>query len=315
MNSDDRFLTTQQAAEKLGLSASTIKRLVESNELTAVKTPGGHRRISESTLHDYAKSRGMNFHELTATSTVQSTSTGKLRPVNESLEYWQTALKSALVNSHLEEARHAVKTVYASEGNAYELGDKLISPVMSRIGHAWQDGRLEIFQEHHACQLLSDILFDLVRLTRARNRRLDITGSAPLAIGSTPEGDHYTLTGLLCELCLLECGWNVRNLGSHLPLIEFAQAVTELKPKIAWLSVHHLEDEAKFLTGARRLFETCRAMKTVLVVGGNGLTPRIQTEFQQLGIPLANQLIQLVELSDSIFPEGRRAIDSLANFS
>lgn len=40
-----QVLTTQQAAEYLGLSVSTIQQLVESRALAAWKTAGGHRRI------------------------------------------------------------------------------------------------------------------------------------------------------------------------------------------------------------------------------------------------------------------------------
>lgn len=310
MKPDERFLTTQQAAEKLGLSVSTVKRLVESDELPAVKTPGGHRRIALTALTDFAKSKGLKTIGQVVSAPMQSTSTGKLRQAGGSLDYWQTALKSALIQSHVEEARHAVRTVYASEGNASLLGDRLISPVMSRIGNAWQDGRIEIFQEHHACHLLADILYELVRQIRSRNRRSGSEQNAPMAIGATPEGDHYTLTGMLCELCLLERGWNVRNLGCHLPLIELAQAITDLKPKIVWLSVNHLENESEFLREFRHLFETSRSMKTNLVVGGLGLNPVVRAELTQLGVILADNLNRLAELSDSIHPEGRRAIDS-----
>ncbi len=312
MSTDDRLLTTQQAADRLGLSVSTVKRLVESNQIPAVKTPGGHRRLTFDIVEQYAKERGLSTVEKTASAPASVVSTGRLRAVNESLEYWQSALKAALIQSHVEEARHAVRTVYASEGNAASLADKLISPVMKRIGHAWQDGRIEIFQEHHACHLLADVLYELVRQIRSRNRRTGMEQAAPMAIGATPEGDHYTLSGMLCELCLLERGWNVRNLGCHLPIIELSQAITDLKPKIAWLSVNHLLNEQQFITELQRLFETARSMKTRLVVGGMGVTPTVRSELTRLGVVIGDDLECLATLSDSIFPDGRRAIGSLA---
>ncbi|MFM7319663.1 MAG: MerR family transcriptional regulator [bacterium] len=312
MSTDDRLLTTQQAADRLGLSVSTVKRLVESNQIPAVKTPGGHRRLTFDTVEKYASERGLTTVEKTATAPASMVSTGRLRAVNESLEYWQSALKAALIQTHTEEARHAVRTVYASEGNAASLADKLISPVMRKIGHAWQDGRIEIFQEHHACHMLADILYELVRQIRSRNRRSGMEQSAPMAIGATPEGDHYTLTGMLCELCMLERGWNVRNLGCHLPMIELSQAITDLKPKIAWLSVHHLLSEPQFLIDLQRLHETAKSMKTRLVVGGMGITEKVRAELTRLGVVIGDDLECLTTLSDSIFPDGRRAIGNLA---
>jgi len=313
MQVNERFLTTQQAAEMVSLSVSTVKRLVESGAIPAVKTPGGHRRITESAILEFAKSKGLTVSDLTASNSpvehvaLEMVTSGQLKAVNESIDYWRSALKSALLQSHLEEARHAVRTVYAIDSNATTLADELIAPVMSRIGHAWQDGRIEIFQEHHACHMLADILYELVRHARSRNKRSDAFSNAPMAIGATPEGDHYTLTGMLCELTLLERGWAVRNLGCHLPLLELTQAVTELQPRLVWLSVHHLQNETTFLTDIRRLVETCRALKTTVVLGGRGLTESIRSELVRLRVPVADDMSLLAELSHSIYPGERRA--------
>jgi excisionase family DNA binding protein len=40
------FLTSSQAAKRLGLSMATIQKLVDNHVLQAWKTFGGHRRIS-----------------------------------------------------------------------------------------------------------------------------------------------------------------------------------------------------------------------------------------------------------------------------
>ncbi len=46
-------LTTTKAAEKLGISVSTIYRMVDNGILTPTKTQGGHRRFDEAQLDDY----------------------------------------------------------------------------------------------------------------------------------------------------------------------------------------------------------------------------------------------------------------------
>lgn len=45
--------TTQQAAEILGISVTSVQQLVESGEIEAWKTKGGHRRIPLSAVHSY----------------------------------------------------------------------------------------------------------------------------------------------------------------------------------------------------------------------------------------------------------------------
>ena len=47
------FLTSSQAAKRLGLSMATIQKLVDNNILQAWKTFGGHRRISLVSIMNY----------------------------------------------------------------------------------------------------------------------------------------------------------------------------------------------------------------------------------------------------------------------
>lgn len=53
MKAVDGFCGTSYAAKLLGLSVGTVQSLVESQELTAWKTQGGHRRIAMQSLLDY----------------------------------------------------------------------------------------------------------------------------------------------------------------------------------------------------------------------------------------------------------------------
>jgi excisionase family DNA binding protein len=314
MDMNERLMTTQEAAEALGLSVSTVKRLVESGELQAVKTPGGHRRISGLALSDYSGRRGTKPPSVIPFSGRNApVVTEQQRPAQESLDFWRETLHTALLNSRVEEARHAIRTVHGALGGAAELADQLIAPVMTRIGHGWQSGRLEIFQEHLACHLLSDILFELVRQARSRNSRSTREGRTMMAVGATPEGDHYTLSGILCELTLLELGWDARNMGCHLPLIEFSHAITEMKPQIAWLSVHFVENEQAFVHDLHLVRETCRTMRTRLVVGGRALTPTMRRDVSDSNVVFAEDMQTLMDLSRSFGPEIRSAIESTGN--
>lgn len=58
----DEFLTSSQAAKRLGLSMATIQKLVDNNVLQAWKTLGGHRRISLASILQYQSTN--NFLDL-----------------------------------------------------------------------------------------------------------------------------------------------------------------------------------------------------------------------------------------------------------
>lgn len=47
---EPRFLTTRQAATRLGVTINAIKAWIREDQLPALRTPGGHHRIAESDL-------------------------------------------------------------------------------------------------------------------------------------------------------------------------------------------------------------------------------------------------------------------------
>jgi excisionase family DNA binding protein len=51
-------LTTRQAAEQLGLSVTSVQKMVESGALQAWVTPGGHRRIHCAAVEQFRVNRG-----------------------------------------------------------------------------------------------------------------------------------------------------------------------------------------------------------------------------------------------------------------
>lgn len=57
MNDNENVLSTRQAAELLNVSLRTIQLWVETGALTAWKTPGGHRKVSLSSVERLLKSR------------------------------------------------------------------------------------------------------------------------------------------------------------------------------------------------------------------------------------------------------------------
>lgn len=54
-SSPARFLTTREAAERLGVTVNALKAWIREERLPALRTPGGHHRISESDLTEFQK--------------------------------------------------------------------------------------------------------------------------------------------------------------------------------------------------------------------------------------------------------------------
>ena len=55
----DPFLTTSEAAQRLGVTLRTVQLWVDAGKLQAARTPGGHRRIHASDVRALQESMGI----------------------------------------------------------------------------------------------------------------------------------------------------------------------------------------------------------------------------------------------------------------
>jgi len=100
---EPKYISTREAAKRLGLSLGTVQQMVERGELRAWKTAGGHRRIDESSVESY--------HQRARTGATVASGTRALRVLiaeddrilqklyTHTLETWALPLEVQLVTS------------------------------------------------------------------------------------------------------------------------------------------------------------------------------------------------------------------------
>ncbi|GIW89232.1 MAG: hypothetical protein KatS3mg108_3556 [Isosphaeraceae bacterium] len=301
------LLKVSQVASLLGLSVSTVKRLSDDGILPAVRTAGRHRLYDPEVVLAYAREQGLPvgpieryLAELQRVDwpLVQS---GQQRVTPEMVDSFERALR----RGRHDEAKALGYRVYEECGGGLALGDELIRPAMERVGDAWSVGDLDVFQEHRATRLVEHLLIDLNWRMQQVNARRGVRG--PLAIGAAPEDDPYTLPGLLCELVLREQGWEVMNLGSNLPLGSLSRAVDAHRPRLAWLSVSHLENPRAFLEDYRRFYPTAERHGTAVILGGKALEAGLRAQLRCASF--GERLAQLVDLARLLAPPPPSAAD------
>ncbi|GIW94378.1 MAG: DNA-binding protein [Pirellulaceae bacterium] len=271
------YLSTVEAAEALGVSVSTVKRWVDRGILPAHKTAGGHRRLLRGEVMALAR-RG----EVPVANMAALVMGAGRRPDVISV---RQALWQALVAACEAEVGNILRRCYAWGMPLETLADQVIAPVMEKVGHEWQEQRMEVWQEHRATQLCAAALYDLKEeLATGFDRK------APVAIGGSPEGDPYLLASLLAQLILLDAGWQAVNLGPNTPLSSMIKAITVLRPRLVWLSVSHLEDTTEFLRAYSELYRTAESRNVAVAVGGRALTAplRIQMPYTTHGDTLSH---------------------------
>ncbi|ADV64122.1 DNA binding domain protein, excisionase family [Isosphaera pallida ATCC 43644] len=186
-----------------------------------------------------------------------------------------------LIAGQSQEARDLVLRLHDHTRNAATLTEQLIEPVMRHIGDEWQRGALGIDQEHLASHIMCGIISELIRRVqtdRAFAHSATHAAPRPLALGATPENDWSTLPNLICELALLEQGWEVVNLGCNLPIDSLVRAARRERPNLVWLSASHLKDPLGFIKGIIRLGEHLKAQNAHLIVGGRAVTSEIRSK-------------------------------------
>lgn len=92
----------------------------------------------------------------------------------------------------------------------------LILPTLSAVGRGWEEGSVEISQEHFASNLIRGRLLSLARLWGR--------GSGPLALLACAPGEQHDISLLAFGLILRSHGWRVLFLGADTPLSTLQQA-------------------------------------------------------------------------------------------
>jgi MerR family transcriptional regulator, light-induced transcriptional regulator len=263
---ETQYISTVRAAGALGVSISTIKRWVDDGVLPAHRTAGGHRKLLRAEVLALARLGALPNRDLTSLSVVS------LGDQSIELPSLSAALFSAALEGDGIEVSALVRRAYHSGVAIEALADKVVAPVMGRVGHEWETARIDIWQEHRATQLCAAALYDLKNELEARAEQ-----RRPVAVGGAPEGDPYLLATLLAQYTLLDAGWASVNLGPNTPLSSLAKAMRDLQPRLVWLSVSHLENSVEFLRSYREFYQAAERLGVAVAVGGRALAGPIRS--------------------------------------
>lgn len=283
----ETYLKTRQVADALGVSVSSIKRWVDAGVIEATRTMGRHRLVLLSSALSFARRENFPVEELLSLA-------GSVQPsvIDERLcELLIESLKAGRAG----EAASLIASAHRAGGGAVALADRVIRPVMERVGHGWMIGTWDVYHEHQATQAVSAAVGDLI----AKARRPD-DSKRPLALTSATEGDPYTLPGLLGELVLREAGWDVRNLGGNLPLRSLAAAARDYRPGLIFMSAGWIADRAGFLRDYAYFYEAATLVGAAVILGGRALDPDLRSRLVYASF--GDRMVHLAEFARRVMP-------------
>lgn len=126
------------------------------------------------------------------------------------------------------------------------LVDRVVVPLMERVGDMWRRGEIRIAHEHLATQTVRTFLGGL----------LSSQGTypgAPHVLVTTPSNQVHELGALAAAVAASSEGWNVNYLGPNLPAEEIAGAVNHFGSKAVILSLVYPESDVMVENEIRKL--------------------------------------------------------------
>lgn len=260
-----RKFTPKQVAQALGVSESSIKRWVDGGKVEAVKTAGGHRKLSLASVVKLAREQGYHIVRPEVLGLAAGHARGRLA------EAFDPLLEALSAGDELA-SQAIIEPLYHAGHSMVEIADQVFAPVFHEIGHRWASADLNVHQERRACEIAIATLHNLRRMLPLP------AADAPTALAATPSGDHAELPVRLAELVLREKGWDARVLGIALPLEEIRAAIEKRPPDLALMSVTHAEAAHEFVdTLNSELLGPTREI-TRWIVGGQAFPPDRRSE-------------------------------------
>ena len=252
-------LSPRELAEAVGVSESSVKRWANDGAVQVVRTVGGHRRIAVEEAIRFVRAAGLTVvrPEVLGLPEVARAAGGE-----EGAGAEAESLIKALREGDAERSRGLVLAQYLRGRSPAHIIDGPIRLALEELGAEWHRSSLGIFQEHRASEILISALYQLNTLVP------EPPAGAPPAVGVAIASDPYVIPTLCVALVLRSCGFRATNLGSNTPAQAIIAASGQLKPRLLWLSISHVEDPVEVYDETLALLEFADSVGAALLVGG-----------------------------------------------
>jgi DNA-binding transcriptional MerR regulator/methylmalonyl-CoA mutase cobalamin-binding subunit len=154
------------------------------------------------------------------------------------------------------------------------LIERVLVPLMRRIGELWHQGALRPLHEHMASSVVRSFLGGM---SGACHPEI----SAPHLVVTTPARQRHELGALLAAATAAGEGWQVTYLGPDLPPEEIAAAALQKGARAVALSITYPPDDPMLVDDLRRL-RRLLGPHTLLLAGGRAC-PAYAAVLQEIG--------------------------------
>ena len=197
---------------------------------------------------------------------------------------FQALLFSSLTEGGLKDSIKLYES-FVGQSTIEKFYEKIMNPVMEKIGSMWSAGKLSIATEHvasNAAQSLMKIISDNHKRNKLDKGKLIIT---------TPVGEDHCIACNVLESFLLSKGFTTFNLSPSTPAESLIQFIKTVHPTAILISIT-LEDNIK--SGqrlAKKIHDTYK--KLPIFIGGQAFLNNTRSKFDATLIENTRQLEQI----------------------
>jgi MerR family transcriptional regulator, light-induced transcriptional regulator len=160
--------------------------------------------------------------------------------------------------------------IYEKYSRLFDLSDfydKLLKPVMYRIGDLWEKGQLDVATEHASTNTAISLIKIINERIIARTRSQE-PSSKYKAVICTPDGELHGLACNMIESLLLSKGFKVYNISTSIPSDYVIDYIRDSQTDVLLISITLPEN----IRSAQRLIQQIHAKynnKLPVIVGGS----------------------------------------------
>jgi len=217
------------------------------SQITINKIPEEYR--NESTILKFLTSHNLDFANSTKVNELLQTKVLEKAKIYE-------------INDLVQIYNEYTKSVYS----LLDFYEKLLIPVLHKIGDQWANGEIDIATEH-VCSNAVNNLIDVINQKNAKKISKSY-GNDRSIILCTPEGELHSIGCKIIESLLLERGYEIYNITSPLPTNSIESYLYKTNPNLILVSVTLQENIASSI---RLVQEIRKSLDTPILIGGNAI--------------------------------------------
>ena len=174
-----------------------------------------------------------------------------------------------LTEGNLEESIKIYKN-YVEIFNISNFFDKILRPVMSKIGKDWERGKLSIATEHVASNVAQTLVKIIInQVSGSRNKKKVMV--------CVPMGEEHHIGCDVLETYLTRKGFKVFNMGISMPTKSIIEFIKIKKPNVVLISIT-IQDN--ILAGQRLVKKIREQSKIPILIGGHAMQMEDPSKFE-----------------------------------